>query len=86
VALVIPTPIPDWPRREAWGYDSTKPLPGQVGGGFFGLCPLIANIPLSTSDMRNIAHANELSEIRPPILSEGVLSEHRNVAWEAHKL
>jgi len=32
--LVIPTPTPEWPRRQAWVYDSTKPLPGQVGGGF----------------------------------------------------
>jgi len=25
------------PRSEAWAYDSTKPLPGQVGGGLFCL-------------------------------------------------
>ena len=32
---VIPTPTPERPRRQAWGYDNTKPLPGQVGGGLF---------------------------------------------------
>ncbi len=33
-ALVIPVPTPESPRRQAWGYDSTKPLPGKWEAAF----------------------------------------------------
>jgi len=30
VSLVIPTPTPEWPRRQAWGCGSAKLLPAKL--------------------------------------------------------
>ena len=73
-ALVIPTPTPEWPRRQAWGDDSTKSLSGQVGSGFLTY-PSVSCLK-SCSEPKPTLVADQVVSVR---ICEARFCSHRHI-------